>query len=311
MARRSASGLEKRDKQRQVSRADIKRFLGHYFGGLYQRIGEDHLFLLGGGLAFSLFVCIVPFVLIIFFAVGKVLEASSVKEPLEFLIDTIIPYEGQASFVKQTLFSRTAGITWRKGVYGTIGVFGLLFTASGLFSSMRTILNKVYRVQEEPRIPIWGKIRDFGMVFLVLFFFLVAITVLPILEAFKDSAIIAVTFVEVFDPSGLQKFLYLLGTGLLLLGSFAVLYSLVPYGKRGKKVILMSALWAALLWEIAKQVFGYYINHFASIERIYGAYVLMVVVVFWIYYSSVIFILGAEIGQLYRERCLLLGEGED
>jgi membrane protein len=250
-------------------------------------------------------------VLIIFFVVGKVLEAAAVQEPLEFLIDTIIPYEGQASFVKRTLFSRTAGITWRKGIYGMIGVFGLLFTASGLFSSMRTILNKVYRVQEEPRIPIWGKIRDFGMVFLVLFVFLVAITILPILEAFKDSAIIAVTFVEVFDPSGLQKFLYLLGTGLLLFGSFAVLYSLIPYGKRGKKVILMSALWATLLWEVAKQIFGYYINHFASIERIYGAYVLMVVVAFWIYYSSVIFILGAEIGQLYRERRLLLGERDD
>lgn len=296
-----------------MSRADVRRFLGHYFGGLYQRIGEDHLFLLGGGLAFSLFVCIVPFVLIIFFVVGKVLEAASVQEPLEFLIDTIIPYEGQASFVKQTLFSRTAGITWRKGIYGMIGVFGLLFTASGLFSSMRTILNKAYRVQEEeePRIPIWGKVRDFGMVFLVLFVFLVAITILPILEAFKDSAIIAVTYVEVFDPSGLQKFLYLLGTGMLLFGSFSVLYSLVPYGKRGKKVVLMSALWATLLWETAKQIFGYYINHFASIERIYGAYVLMVVVAFWIYYSSVIFILGAEIGQLYRERCLLLGERED
>jgi membrane protein len=261
-------------------------------------------------LAFSLFVCIVPFVLIIFFVVGKVLEAAAVQEPLEFLIDTIIPYEGQASFVKRTLFSRTAGITWRKGIYGMIGVFGLLFTASGLFSSMRTILNTVYRVKEEPRIPIWGKVRDFGMVFLVLFVFLVAITILPILEAFKDSAIIAVTFVEVFDPSGLQKFLYLLGTGLLLFGSFAVLYSLVPYGKRGKKVILMSALWATLLWETAKQIFGYYINHFASIERIYGAYVLMVIVAFWIFYSSVIFILGAEIGQLYCERKALCSQAD-
>jgi len=50
--------------------------------------------------------------------VGKVLEAAAVQEPLEFLIDTIIPYEGQASFVKRTLFSRTAGITGAKGSTG-------------------------------------------------------------------------------------------------------------------------------------------------------------------------------------------------
>lgn len=280
----------------------IKQFLRYYVLGGVSRIGENHLFLLAGGLAFSLFVCIVPFVLIIFFAVGQVLErAASVREPLEFLIDTVIPYKSQASFVKQTLFSRTVGITWRKGVYGTIGIFGLLFSASGLFSSMRTILNRVYRTRDV-KIPLWGKLRDFGMVFLVLFFFLVSMTFLPILEALKDSARIAVTFVEVFAPSGLQKFLYSVGTHLLVFVLFFVLYSLVPYGKQGKAVVFVSALWASLLWEAAKQVFGYYINHFASIERIYGAYVLMVVVVFWIYYSSAIFILGAEIGQLYKER---------
>ena len=52
--------------------AGIKRFLHHYLWELFNRIGENHLFLLAGGLAFSLFVCIVPFVLIIFFAVGQV-----------------------------------------------------------------------------------------------------------------------------------------------------------------------------------------------------------------------------------------------
>jgi len=36
--------------------------------------------------------------------------------------------------------------------------------------------------------------------------------------------------------------------------------------------------------------------------RVYGAYTLLIAVVFWIYYSAVVFIVGAEIGQLYRER---------
>lgn len=280
---------------------DMGRVLAYYFVGLYRRADEHHLFLLGGGLAFSLLVCIVPFVLILFFAVGTFLQAASIKEPLEFLVDTVIPYKSQASFVKQTLFSRTAGIAWRKGVFGAIGLFGLLFTASGLFSSMRTILNTVYRTTAA-RLPFWGRLRDFGMVFLVLFSFLAAITLLPILEVLKDSAQVAVAFVEVYDPSALQKLLYSATTQVFVLGVFFVLYALVPYGKQGRAVVFVSALWASVLWEVAKQIFGYYINNFASIQRIYGAYVLMVVVVFWIYYSSIVFILGAEIGQLSRER---------
>jgi len=40
----------------------------------------------------------------------------------------------------------------------------------------------------------------------------------------------------------------------------------------------------------------------ATLNRIYGTYALIVVVAFWIYYSSILFLVGAEIGQLYRER---------
>jgi len=69
-----------------------------------------------------------------------------------------------------------------------------------------------------------------------------------------------------------------------------------------KKSIFVSALWAAILWEIAKQLFGLYITHAITLKKIYGAYVLMVVVAFWVYYTSIVFIIGAEIGQLYREK---------
>ena len=76
----------------------------------------------------------------------------------------------------------------------------------------------------------------------------------------------------------------------------------MPYGKQGSKTVALSALCAALLWEVAKQAFGFYITRFASFERLYGTYALVVLPAFWVYYSSVIFIVGAEIGQLYRTR---------
>ena len=64
----------------------------------------------------------------------------------------------------------------------------------------------------------------------------------------------------------------------------------------------MGAIWAALLWEAAKQLFGYYIRHFPTLGIIYGAYMLVVVVAFWLYYSAVVFIIGAEIGKLFDQR---------
>ena len=61
--------------------------------------------------------------------------------------------------------------------------------------------------------------------------------------------------------------------------------------------MFVGAFWAALLWETAKQLFGFYLYNFAAFGKIYGAYALVVVVAFWIFYASIVFIIGAEIGK--------------
>lgn len=83
---------------------------------------------------------------------------------------------------------------------------------------------------------------------------------------------------------------------------FSILYVSVPVRKLGRKATFFSSLWAAILWETAKQGFGFYLHHFTTFGRIYGTYAIVVVVAFWIYYSSIVFIIGAEIGRLYSER---------
>ena len=66
----------------------FKGFVKHYFGGLYDRTDRHHLFLLSGGLAFSLFVCIIPMTLIIFWLLGKFLNSAEVELQIITLIDT-------------------------------------------------------------------------------------------------------------------------------------------------------------------------------------------------------------------------------
>ena len=81
-------------------------FVKHYFGGLYDRTDRHHWFLLSGGLAFSLFVCIIPMVLIIFWLLGKFLNSVEVEMQINTLIDTVIPYSTYAQFVKDVIFER-------------------------------------------------------------------------------------------------------------------------------------------------------------------------------------------------------------
>jgi membrane protein len=212
----------------------------------------------------------------------------------------LFPYTQYVAALKTFLISRVEEIVTYRDLAGYGGALGLLLAASGLFSSMRTILNRIFQVNKGKHLVV-GKLRDFGMVLLVLLFFLISTTILPLLEFMRDSAHkIAWLQAIKFDPP-LQSLFPILFF-VIVYALFYILYYFVPYEKLGVVPAAVSALFATVFWEIAKRVFGYYLTHAATLDQVYGAYIFTVAIVLWIYYSSLVFILGAEIGQLYRER---------
>ncbi len=285
----------------------VKDFSAHYFGGLYQRMDEHHIFLFGGGLAFSIFICIVPFVLIIFSVLGSILDSTYMQYQVNLLIETVIPYYQYAEFVKKIIFARITEVIQYKTIAGIVGAFGLLVAASGLFSSMRTILNKIFGLKTEEPVLL-AKLKDFALVMLVILIFFVSTVLMPAFDVLRKAAnkIYSIQFLQ----SGVVEDIILSIVSLsLIFILFSILYIVVPKKKIGRKAVFVGAFWAALLWETAKQLFGFYIYNFAAFGKIYGAYALVVVVAFWIFYASIVFIIGAEIGKLYSERREILVKG--
>lgn len=278
----------------------IKEFVKHYFGGLITRIDEHHVFLLSGGLAFSLFVCIIPFVLIIFWILGNFLSSGDVQIQLNGFIDTIIPYQNYADFIKSIISKRITEVVQFKNVAGFIGIIGLFFAASGFSSSIRTILNKVFCPNTDVNIVI-GKLRDFALVLIAVLIFLIATLIFPFLEILR-SAPKDIVFLQFFQLGIFQKIIATIISFTVIFVLYSTMYRFIPIRKLNRKSILVGAFWSTVMWEAAKQVFGYYIYHFGSIGRIYGTYAFLVVVAFWIYYSSVVFIIGAEIAKLHYDR---------
>ncbi len=277
-----------------------RAFLSHYLGGLYNRVDEHHIFLMASGLAFSLVVCSIPLVLIVFSALGMVLQQPTLQDQIATFIEHAIPYADYAEAVKEMVFARVDEFVGHQRLAGVIGVTGLLLAATSLFSSMRTTLNRVYNITPHESILL-SKLRDLGLIVLVLIYFLLSTAIIPairLMERFTFKHETVNTLVQ-WLPEGLV--LHLLSF-LLIFTSFMIVYLAVPHQRPHFKMILVSALSAALLWQVAQQAFGYYVSHFVTLKRIYGAYALFLAVGFWIYYTAIVFIIGAEIGQLYRER---------
>ncbi len=302
-----------------------KGFCAYYLGGLFVRMNDNNIFLLCAGLAFATLLCLVPLVFLIFFALEAILDVRAIAHLVNQTVDVLIPYPEEAEYLKEVLSARVSGVLTFKKAYGASGLLILILSASSLFSSMRTLLNAVFKVEHsfgpkegetEPVaveqlknmgtpgrwikflyrvLPIAvGKLKDLTMVLLILSIFLLSVLSLPILSAVIDIA-----------PSLLHEYVtyfYGLTSLALIFAVFLGLYWLLPYQHIQIKVLVIGAFWAALLWKLTEWIFGYYLSHFGSISYLYGAYVLLVVVALWIYLSAIIFILGAQIAQLCRER---------
>jgi membrane protein len=275
-------------------------FSKHYFGGLYDRLDRHHVFLFSGGLAFSLFVCIIPLTLIIFWILGKFLQSAEMEIQIVTFIQTVIPYERYAEFVKEIIFTRVHEVIEYRNIAGFVGIVGLFFAASSFASSLRTVLNKVFGTDLDINIFL-GKLRDFVVIIIVVLLFLVSIMLLPMLDFFSTLAQ-TTPYLQYFNKPIFQRFLSTLISLFVMYLIFSALYKFMPIVKIRKRSVLIGALWAALLWVTAKVLFGIYLSTFKTFSRIYGAYALAVVVAFWIYYTSAVFIIGAEIGKLFDER---------
>jgi len=113
--------------------------LRYYAKGIYEKSGDDHIFLMAAGLSFSFITCVIPLILIIFSVLGIVFEQTELEERIRGYIDQLIPYEKVAENLKDVVFSRVQEFRLYKTVAGLAGLIGLFFASSGLFGSMRTI----------------------------------------------------------------------------------------------------------------------------------------------------------------------------
>jgi membrane protein len=83
---------------------------------------------------------------------------------------------------------------------------------------------------------------------------------------------------------------------------FLALYKFLPLKRVKFKTAGIAALFGGVLLEIAKLVFSAYLKKFNPGSLFTGTLATIVIVIIWLYYGSITFILGAEVGQAYELR---------
>jgi membrane protein len=175
---------------------------------------------------------------------------------------------------------------------GALGLGSLLFAASGTFGELQSSLNAIWKTEAPTQGGISrlvrAKLAAFGLVATTAFLLLVSLMASAGIAALGNWITGLLPGCEL-----LVRGAYIVVSLLLLTGLFAAIYKVLPDRILTWRDVLVGASATAVLFTIGKTAIGLYIGN-AGIASSYGAAGSIVVLLVWIYYSSLIFLLGAE-----------------
>jgi membrane protein len=176
----------------------------------------------------------------------------------------------------------------------------LLFGATGVFAELQDSLNIIWDVKSKPRGGLWGLIRTrFLSLNLVL-----AVGFLLIVSLVVSAALAALGELWGQRLQGLESVLkvldFLLSFGALT-GLFALLFRRLPDIRIPWRDVWLGAAVTSLLFTIGKVAIGVYLGR-SAVGAAYGTAGPLVILLLWIYYSSLIFFFGAEFTQVYSRK---------
>jgi membrane protein len=267
---------------------------------VYKKAEADNIFFMAGAISFNVIVAIVPLILATLGIAGLFLRvrAADPTEPLIEYITQALPAAGEEFILRIRTILREL-IDQSAGLLG-IGTVFLIWFSTRLVGTLRTTLREVFDIPEGRSI-ISGKIFDIKMVIAAGALFAINVGLTLTLDIVVATGI---RFLGL-TPGQIKTFQIVYGQAIAFLViwlMFLLIYRYLPARKAQWRTALMAATFTAVLYEVMKQVFGWYVTSIANYSSTYGSLAALFILFLWIYYTAVIFILGGEIAQVVATR---------
>jgi membrane protein len=283
--------------------------LKDYAVRVFEKADDDNVFLLASGLTFSVVAAAVPFLFILVSLISLTLEAAAEAagvQPIEQLrsyLEVIVPVlEGGSDVGAERNLPEEVieGVVNSGRAIGLIGFVAFVWLSTRLFGSVRAILREIFDLRQS-RGVIQGKIFDAQMVLVssVLVILNIGITIVFNILKARGFDFVGLSAEQVGLVERVSAWFTALAFIFLL---FLLLYKYVPARRVPWRMALTAAAFTAVCWELLKVGFAFYLTRIASFQSIYGGIATLVVVVLWFYYLSIVFVLGAEVAQVYEMR---------
>ena len=256
---------------------------------------EDQPFPLAAALSYYTLFSLAPLLIIVIaiagFAFGQEAAQNRIVETIQGLI-------GQESAQAIQAMIQNASNQPETGMVSTVlGIIALIFGAGGVVGQLQTSLNTIWGVTPKAGQGVWGFVRQrfisYAMILGIGFLLLVSLAVSALLTGLTQ--LIGALF---SGTAFLAHVLDLLISFLFVTVLFAMIYKFLPDVRIEWRDVWIGAALTSLLFTIGKILIGLYLGS-SGVTSTYGAAGSLITVLLWVYYSSLIFFLGAEFTQVY------------
>ena len=256
---------------------------------------DDKVMKLSGSLAYYTVFSMGPLLIVIIFLCSIFFGREAVEGSIYGQMENFVGSD-TASQLQEII--KNASVGDKGTVAATIGVITLLIGATTVFAEIQDSINSIWGIKPKPKKG-WlkmlvNRLLSFSVIISLGFLLLVSLGITALIEGFSNklkASFPDVTVVVFFIVN-------LIITFLAITALFAVIFKVLPDATIKWKDVIAGAVTTALLFMLGKFAISFYISK-SDVGSTYGAAGSLVVLLLWVYYSSVILYFGAEFTKAY------------
>ncbi len=301
-----------------MKRARVLHKIKYFFVAIYhlfiaagKGFMEDRVMKLSASLAYYTIFSLTPLIIIVLSA-ATLFFNDKMKTRDKFFIE-VTELVGKPAATQIQGFVEHANKTGQSTMGLIIGIGTLIIGATAIFIEIQDSINLIWKVKAMPKKGwikmLTNRLLSFSLIVSMGFLLLVSLVINSVVVGLGDKlvALISQSKVEDVIPVAndtMALLIYILNNALTLLAVtavFTIIFKVLPDVNIKWKSAIIGALFTALLFSLGKYLIGIYIEKGSTVSA-FGAAGSIIIILLWIYYTSIILYFGAEFTQAYAEK---------
>lgn len=283
----------------------------HKFKNYWKLVGrlaiQKDVFFNASAITFNLFLCAIPFTLILISLLGYILSFDAAFDEVIRYARELFPsftFETRGEDIIEgvvTIEQLIMPLVEARRIFGIVGIVILTFFSQGLLHTLKHVLFEVFDIDDRshPVMELVYNFFTFGVVGGVFLFFTIAISLISLYPV--DSIVIPFTE-TVIELGWITEILARLVPAVFTPILFYVIFRYISEKRISRKVSSIAAIIYTVLFETAKYGVGLYLGYALTTYRYYyQGYTIPVIIGVWVFYSAVLFVVTAAMARAYQD----------